>query len=141
VVVGAVGMGLVPVVAVAAPPGQALERGLGGLPVAAAAGGLPAGVSAQQPLRVDLVPPVARHDQQPAVTLMMDTLAAAAPLPLLATSISRLAGERSDRRSGLPVPGHSAPTMLRPPRVVEAVGAPIAVQLRSVWGAETGSCR
>src|SRR5512132_4655338 len=61
----------------------------------------------------------------------MDTLAAAAPLPLLAASISRVVGERSDRRSGLPVPGHSAPTMLRPPRVVEAVGAPIAVQLRS----------
>jgi hypothetical protein len=44
----------VAVVAVAAPAGQALEGGLGGLPVAAAAGRLPAGLGAQQP--VDLVP-------------------------------------------------------------------------------------
>jgi hypothetical protein len=49
-------MGLVAVVAVAAPAGQPLKGGLGGLPVAAAAGRLPAGLGAQQPVGVDLVP-------------------------------------------------------------------------------------
>jgi hypothetical protein len=59
---------LITVVAVAAPAGQALERGLGGLPVAAAARRLPARLGAQQPLRINRVPPIGRHHQpSPAV--------------------------------------------------------------------------
>jgi hypothetical protein len=56
VAVGAVAVGLVAVVVGAAPAGQPLERGPGGLPVAAPARRLPARVGAEQPLRVDLVP-------------------------------------------------------------------------------------
>jgi hypothetical protein len=47
---------VVAMVAVAAPAGQPLEGGLGGLPVASPAGRLPARLGAQPPLRVDSMP-------------------------------------------------------------------------------------
>jgi hypothetical protein len=116
---------------VAAPAGQPLEGGLGGLPVAAAAGRLAARVGAQQPLRVDLVP-LAGHQRRRLlpVASAMGALAAAVAPGLPAGPVGRLTGEPSGRRSGPPVLGHPAPRMLRRPWVVEAVGAPVAVQFR-----------
>src|SRR5215207_10338112 len=124
--VGTVGKGLV--VAVTAPAAQALERGLGGLPVAAMAGRLPAGLGAQQPLRVGLVLPVGQPYRRPSTAASaMGVFREAAALPQLGGPIGRL-GEPGGRRSGPPVVRRPTPTMLRRPGVVEAVGAPVAVQ-------------
>jgi hypothetical protein len=109
VAVGPVGMGLVAVVA--APAGQALEGGLGGLPVAAAAGRLPAGLGAQQP--VDLVPLATGYRRPlPAVASAISVLAAAELLRLPAGPIGRLGGEPGGRCRRPPVPSHPAPAML-----------------------------
>ena len=124
-------MGLVAVVAVATPAGQALEGGLGGLPVAAAAGRLPAGLGAQQPLRVDLVPLTGHHRRPlPAVASAMGALAAA-------VTARAAGGSRRPprRRAGWPLqpaarPEPPCPSDASPARVIQAVGAPIAVQLR-----------
>jgi hypothetical protein len=130
VAVGAVGMGLVAVGAVAT-PGEALEGGLGGLPVAAAVGGLPAGLGAQQPLRVDLVALAGHHRRRlPAVASAMGAVEAAVAPGRPVGPIGRLGGEPGGRRRRPPVPSHPAKTMLRRPWIIQAVGAPIAVQFR-----------
>jgi hypothetical protein len=121
-------MGLVAVGAVAAPAGEALEGGLGGLPVAAATGRLPAGLGAQQPLRVNLVR-LAGHQSRPppAAAATMGALVEALRPGLPADPIGRTGGEPGGRRSRPPVPSHPTQAMLRRPAVVQAVGAPVAV--------------
>jgi len=76
-----------PLVAVAAPAGQVLQGGPGGVPVAPAAGRLPAGFGAQQPVRVDPVPPVGRHGRSPPEVASVGALASAAAPPLLACPV------------------------------------------------------
>src|SRR5215218_4158411 len=121
-------MQLVTVAAVAVPAGQALERGPGHLPVAAAAGGLPARLGAQQPLGVDLVPLAdGRGRPLPVVAAAIGVGGAAAAARLPAAPAGLLPGGPSGRRSRPPVPGRSPPAMLRRRWVVEAVGAPVAV--------------
>ena len=117
-------------VAVAAPVRQPLERGLGGLPVTAAAGYLPAGFGAQQPLRVDLLPPVRPHRPLHAFASAMSPLTAAVIPALPPGPVGSLADEPSGRCRRPPIPSHPPPAMLRRPCVVEAIGAPIAVQFR-----------
>jgi hypothetical protein len=106
VTVDAVRMGLVAVGAVAT-PGEAFEGGLGGLPVAAAVGGLPAGLGAQQPLRVNLVA-LAGHQRRwlPAVAAAMGTLEAAVAPGRPVGPIGRLVGEPGGRCRRPPVPSH-----------------------------------
>jgi uncharacterized protein (TIGR02679 family) len=74
----AVQMPLVAVVAVAAPAGQVLQRGPGGLPVAAAAGAVAPGFGAQQPLGA-LTAPLVCANAHPgaAATVLLRQLAAA----------------------------------------------------------------
>jgi hypothetical protein len=111
--------------AVTVPAGQPLERSLGGLPVTTAARRLPARLGAQQ------VPPAARHR-------LALVEAAAAIGTLAATAASRpptapaglFHGGPSGRRTDPPAPRLAAPAMLRWSGVIQAVGAPIAVQFR-----------
>jgi hypothetical protein len=87
----AVGMVLVAVVVMmAAPAGQPLECGSGGLPVAATAGRLPTGFGAQQP--VDLVL-IRRHRRlRLAVAAAKRGLAAGSATALPTGPVGRLAG-------------------------------------------------
>jgi hypothetical protein len=113
---------VVAVIAVAAPASQALERAPGRLPVAAAAGRLPAGLGAQQPLGIDRVPPAGRHGRSPLVVAApIDADDAATAARLLAAAAGLLYGGPRGRRSGPPIPGLAARTMLRRRFVVEAV--------------------
>ena len=112
----AVGRPLVAMIAVATPAGQVLQGGSGGVPVAAPAGGLPAGFGAQQPLRVELMAPVGRHGRPPsAVAWLVDALASAAAPELPIGPVGRLGGEPGGRWRRPPVPSHSAQAMLRRP--------------------------
>jgi hypothetical protein len=96
-------MGLAAVGAVAAPARQPLEGGLGGLPVAAAAGRLPARFGAQQPLWLEPLPPVRPHRPLHAFAPAMHPPTAAV---LPGGHVGRLAGETGGRCRRPPVPIH-----------------------------------
>jgi hypothetical protein len=104
---------------VEAPAGQALEGGLGGLPVAAAAGRLPAGLGAQQ--LVDLVPLATGYRRPlPAVASAMGVLAAAScfgcpRVPSAASAASRVAAAAGrPSRATLPQRCFAGPEWSRP---------------------------
>ena len=85
----------------------------------------------QQPVRVDAVPPVGRHGRSPPEVASAGALASAAAPPLLACpvgpfarSVGAAAGAARPSRATLP------PTCSAGPVVVQAVGAPVAVQFR-----------
>jgi hypothetical protein len=93
---------LIPVVAVAVPAGQALERGPGRLPVTPAAGRLAAGLATQQPIGVNLVRPLSRQRRpSPGVAAVMGSPATAAALPILTDPGGSLAS-----KSRSPSPHH-----------------------------------
>ena len=124
-------MPVVTVVAVPTPAGQPLQGGPGGLPVTTAAGRLAAGVGVQQPAGVD---PMAGGgpDGRPllAVAAAIGARGPAVASQLPAGRVGLLHRLSGGWCSGPPVPRHPAPAMLRRPWVVEAVGAPVAVQFR-----------
>ena len=86
---------LVAVLAVAVPAGQPLQRGPGQLPVAAPAGDLPPGFAAQQPLRVDPMPPIGRRRPSAEVAAAVEMPATAAAPRLLAGPVGPSSGNQS----------------------------------------------
>jgi hypothetical protein len=79
------------------------------------AGRLPAGLGAQQPLRLDPLPPVRPHRPLHGFASAMSPLTAAVIPALPAGHGGRLAGEPGGRCRLPPVPSHPSPAMLRRP--------------------------
>jgi hypothetical protein len=123
------GMALVTVVAV--PVGQALQGGAGGVPVTAAAGLVAAGFGAKQLARVGSVAPLGTVGRRLPVGSLLIVLARAAA-PVGPGGLPGLLGGRGHGgRSGPAASGGPGPAMLGRRWVVQAVGTPEAVQVRS----------
>jgi hypothetical protein len=121
----------VAVVTVAVVVGEALQGRPGAVPVAAPAGGVAVWFGAQQPAQVGpALPLVGRRPPARPAALVVTAFVVAAVPGSLAGPVGRPAGERRGRGSRPVGSGHRRSIMLRWRWVVEAVGAPVAVQFR-----------
>jgi hypothetical protein len=100
--------------------GQPLQRSPDLLPVAPAAGGVAAGLGAQQPTRIYPMAAIGGRRIATATGKRCSTGQAAAP----GRPVGRPAGGCGGRHRRPPIPGRPTPRMLRRPVVVQAVGAP-----------------